>query len=167
MANEKNLIPFTSDQSREKAVKNGRKGGIASGKARRRAKSIQEMTRLVLQQPLSSEGKLRVKNGDLDLSDIDEDDVVGLLSVVVGLFSAASEGSSQAAETLRKWYDGNRVRKKERLEQEKMEAEIDALKAKIRALEGTEDDTSDDGFLEALRGSTEDDWKDDDDDPPA
>lgn len=121
----------------------------------------------MLQQPLSSEGKLRVKNGDLDLSDIDEDDVVGLLSVVVGLFSAASEGSSQAAETLRKWYDGNRVRKKERLEQEKMEAEIDALKAKIRALEGTEDDTSDDGFLEALRGSTEDDWKDDDDDPPA
>lgn len=121
----------------------------------------------MLQQPLSSEGKMKVKNGDLDLSDIDEDDVVGLLSVVVGLFSAASEGSSQAAETLRKWYDGNRVRKKERLEQEKMEAEIGALKAKIRALEGTEDDTSDDGFMEALRGSTEDDWKDDDDDPPA
>lgn len=34
MANEQNLIPFTSDQSRDEAVKNGKKGGIASGKAR-------------------------------------------------------------------------------------------------------------------------------------
>lgn len=32
--NEKNLIPFTSDQSREEAKKNGRKGGIASGRVR-------------------------------------------------------------------------------------------------------------------------------------
>lgn len=35
MANEQNLKPFTSDQSREEAVKNGRKGGEASGEARR------------------------------------------------------------------------------------------------------------------------------------
>lgn len=36
MANrEDNLIPFTSEQSREEAVKNGRKGGVASGEARR------------------------------------------------------------------------------------------------------------------------------------
>jgi hypothetical protein len=35
MANEQNLIPFTSDQSREEAAKNGRKGGLASGAARR------------------------------------------------------------------------------------------------------------------------------------
>lgn len=42
MANEQNLIPFTSDQSREEAKKNGRKGGIASGKARRENKLIRE-----------------------------------------------------------------------------------------------------------------------------
>ena len=35
MANEQNLTPFTSEQSREEAVKNGKKGGIASGQARR------------------------------------------------------------------------------------------------------------------------------------
>lgn len=34
MANNQNLIPFTSNQSRDEAVKNGKKGGIASGKAR-------------------------------------------------------------------------------------------------------------------------------------
>ena len=43
MANEKNLKPFTSEQSREKAAENGRKGGIASGKARREKKTIQKI----------------------------------------------------------------------------------------------------------------------------
>ena len=42
MANEQNLKPFTTDQSREEAVKNGRKGGIASGKAKRENKLIRE-----------------------------------------------------------------------------------------------------------------------------
>lgn len=42
MANEQNLKPFTSDQSREEAVKNGRKGGIASGKAKRENKLIRD-----------------------------------------------------------------------------------------------------------------------------
>ena len=40
MANKgiKNLKPFTSDQSREKAAENGRKGGIASGISKREKK---------------------------------------------------------------------------------------------------------------------------------
>ena len=40
MANDriKNLKPFTSDQSREKASENGRKGGIASGISKREKK---------------------------------------------------------------------------------------------------------------------------------
>ena len=43
MANKNdNLIPFTSEQSREKAKKNGRKGGIASGKAKRQKKLLKE-----------------------------------------------------------------------------------------------------------------------------
>jgi hypothetical protein len=43
MANEKNLTPFTSEQSREEAKKNGQKGGIASGKARRQKKTVQKI----------------------------------------------------------------------------------------------------------------------------
>lgn len=35
MNKEDNLIPFTSDQSREKAKINGHKGGIASGKSKK------------------------------------------------------------------------------------------------------------------------------------
>ena len=48
MANEQNLTPFTSDQNREEAVKNGKKGGVASGKAKRRKKSMREAAELIL-----------------------------------------------------------------------------------------------------------------------
>lgn len=48
MANEQNLRPFTSDQSREEAVKNGKAGGIASGKARRERKTLAEVLRAEL-----------------------------------------------------------------------------------------------------------------------
>ena len=43
MANEENLIPFTSDQDREEAKKNGRKGGVASGLARREKATMKKV----------------------------------------------------------------------------------------------------------------------------
>lgn len=52
MANEQNLRPFTSAQSREEAVKNGRVGGIASGRARRlKGKHGRELVRALLSMP--------------------------------------------------------------------------------------------------------------------
>lgn len=42
MANNENLRPFTSEQSHEEAVKNGRKGGIASGEAKRNRKMLRD-----------------------------------------------------------------------------------------------------------------------------
>ena len=42
MANVKNLIPFSSDQSRDEAAKNGQKGGKKSGETRRRRKTLRE-----------------------------------------------------------------------------------------------------------------------------
>lgn len=42
MPNIENLKPFTSDQNREEAKKNGQKGGIASGKARREQKIFKQ-----------------------------------------------------------------------------------------------------------------------------
>lgn len=49
MGKEANLIPFTSDQSREQAVKNGRKGGIASGKRRRDKRTFRETLQTLLE----------------------------------------------------------------------------------------------------------------------
>lgn len=48
MANKiENLVPFTSDQSREKAAANGRKGGIASGVAKRKKRTLREIAEMV------------------------------------------------------------------------------------------------------------------------
>lgn len=49
MANEQNLKPFTSEQSREEAVKNGRKGGIASGEARRERANLKKQLQVFLE----------------------------------------------------------------------------------------------------------------------
>ena len=42
MANNENLVPFTSNQSREEAAKNGRNGGIKSGESRRRKAALRD-----------------------------------------------------------------------------------------------------------------------------
>lgn len=54
MANEKNLTPFTSDQSREEAVKNGRKGGVASGAVRRHKRTMRQTLNALLGAELDS-----------------------------------------------------------------------------------------------------------------
>ena len=46
-----NLKPFTSEQSREQAKINGRKGGIACGEARREEKRMREALEFVLNSP--------------------------------------------------------------------------------------------------------------------
>ena len=61
MANEKNLVPFTSEQSHEEAVKNGRKGGIASGEAKRNRKMLRDCIDYLLEREdamvLDADGK--------------------------------------------------------------------------------------------------------------
>jgi len=56
VANEENLIPFTSDQDREEAKKNGKKGGIASGKARREKATMRKTLEMLLEEK-NSKGK--------------------------------------------------------------------------------------------------------------
>ncbi len=49
MANKENLTPFTSEQSREEAVKNGAKGGIKSGEVRRARRDIRKALEALLE----------------------------------------------------------------------------------------------------------------------
>lgn len=59
MANEQNLKPFTSEQNREEAVKNGKKGGVASGKARRERADLRKQMQLWLETEVAKD-----KNGE-------------------------------------------------------------------------------------------------------
>lgn len=94
MANEDNLIPFTSDQSREEAKKNGRKGGIASGKAKRRKKAVREVIEMLANQPLTND-KLRKSIKGITAG-VEEDDIDLLTAATMGLFQSAIKGNEKA-----------------------------------------------------------------------
>ena len=86
MANEKNLIPFTSEQSREEAVENGRKGGIASGQARRYKKMLRECLEELLSREITN------KNGVT---------MTGAEAIAAKLFQKALNGDTKAFEVIR------------------------------------------------------------------
>lgn len=46
---------------------------------------------------------------------------------------------------------------------EKQKAEIDLLKAKLMKENGSEEESEDDGFIEALQASAKEDWSDEED----
>lgn len=48
-----NLTPYTSEQSRDEAVKNGKKSGIASGQARREAKAFRTLLNQIFDTEIS------------------------------------------------------------------------------------------------------------------
>lgn len=88
MANkEDNLKPFTSDQSREEAAKNGAKGGIASGEARRKKRDL----KLAIQALL--EADIKDKKTGVTMS--------GAEALAVAQFRKAMKGDTKAFEVLR------------------------------------------------------------------
>ena len=90
MANEKNLIPFTSNQSREEAKKNGAKGGKKSGEVRRKRKAMKEQAELLLSLPFN----IIDKKGNelkrvLESLGIDEENIDNQMAMIVALWRTA------------------------------------------------------------------------------
>ena len=93
MANEENLKPFDKrTESEQREIRS--KGGIASGKARRRKKTMREVAELIAEQPLTN-SQLR-KSIRAIASGIDEDDIDMQLAATMGLFQAAIKGNVKA-----------------------------------------------------------------------
>lgn len=86
MANEQNLKLFTSEQSREEAAKNGKKGGVASGKARRDKKNLRQALEMLLEK---------------DFTDKSGKTVSGTEAITAKLFEQAMKGNVKAYETIR------------------------------------------------------------------
>ena len=86
MANEQNLRPFTSDQSHEEAVKNGSKGGIASGRARAEKRDLRRALEMLLEKDFAD------KNGNV---------ISGTEALTTKLFEKAMKGDVRAFETIR------------------------------------------------------------------
>lgn len=97
MANEQNLIPFTSNQSREEAKRNGQKGGQKSGEVRRQRKAMKEQFEMLLSLPFKQKKQL---NFIKDLG-IEEDNLDNQMALIVAMYGKALKGDVQAFNTIR------------------------------------------------------------------
>lgn len=98
MANEKNLENGKNTQFRtgEEQARIAQKGGIASGAARRRKRSLREAADLFLSLPVV-DGRTR---SSLLRKGIDEDDADNQMAIIVGLAAEARLGDARAAKVL-------------------------------------------------------------------
>ena len=98
MAKEDNLKPFTSDQSREKAVINGTKGGIASGKAKQEKTTFKNAIKWLV------ESDIKIKGGNIyeafKKSGIDISNLKPTQLATLGLWSGAIQGKAENYKTL-------------------------------------------------------------------
>ena len=130
MANEQNLVPFTSNQSREEAKKNGRKGGIKSGETRRRNAALRETMNRLLTMKVKVEG----------LSDVLEAD--GVESTYEDVISMAM--IEQAAQGDVKAYNAIKATvgqtSKSELDEEEQRAKIQLMSAQAEKASPRQDD---------------------------
>ena len=97
MSNEKNLIP-NSERSPTELSEMGKAGGIASGKARRRKRSMKEAADYYLSLPETDRRRVNALLRD----EVEPEDVDNQMAVIVGIAEQAKRGNPQAATVLLK-----------------------------------------------------------------
>lgn len=121
MANEQNLIFFTSDQNREEAAKNGRKGGVASGQARREKKE----TKKILQDLLSLDAKDNVLFKKLaEKTGLTSDKSIHEVFAMICLLNSAKKGDLGDLEQLTKLLGENDLKDEKISKVEQLLAEL-------------------------------------------
>ena len=91
-----NLIP-QSERTKEEQREIARKGGIASGKARRRKKLIKEQLELLLSLPLKDENaKKKLKQLGINADNIDNQ-----MAMIISIWNKALKGDVQAFNSIR------------------------------------------------------------------
>lgn len=148
--NDGNLKPIPSrTKSEQREITS--KGGKASGASRRRSKSIAQIISTIEKLPLNEVGKSYLKRGGLDLAGVDPEDLTMMDGAVAGVFLAALKGNPKALDQLARF---KAQQQKDKLEIEKLKAEVRTLKAMLEP----PDNKQDDGFIAALADNS--DWED-------
>ena len=95
MPNEKNLVPI-SERTTSEQREIQKKGGIASGAARRRKRSLKEAADLYLSLPVTD----RRRANKLLRRKVDPEDIDNQMAMIAGLTDAATDGDARAAAVL-------------------------------------------------------------------
>jgi hypothetical protein len=90
-----NLIPL-DERTKEEQRKIAQQGGIASGKARRRKRSMKEAAQLILNLPAKENRRKLLKSYG-----IEEKDCTNLMVIMAKAIQMASDGNLKAAEFVR------------------------------------------------------------------
>lgn len=110
MANTQNLKPFTSSQSREEAVKNGKKGGKASGASKRKKKAFKDALLLLLEEDVKDrEGNPTGKTyQDAVISGLVKRSATGdprAIELLLRIIGETPEGNNAQDQTLQKAHE--------------------------------------------------------------
>ena len=111
MAGEENLIPM-SERSKEEVREIARRGGIKSGEARRRKKTMRETLELLLTMPLKQGERADIEKGD-NLKEFAKENVTVEQAMLIAQIQKALKGDAQAFEMIRDLIGEKPVDKKE------------------------------------------------------
>lgn len=146
MANEKNIIPhqFTSNQDREAAARNGRKGGKACAAAKRRKANMRKIAQTIL------DGTYKIDGAKLTGEEIARN------GIIANLMNPNSKNWSKAIDLLIMLTGANMNEE----QKSKIKSEAQLAKAKAKAVDPTQMmSTVKDNFIEALDGTANEDWE--------
>lgn len=135
MANERNLVPNSARTPSERR-ENASKAGIASGKARRRKKSLKQKMQLLLSLPPTDTDRT-----ELTIMGIDPDDMDNEMVLVKALFIAAAAGDTRAFDRIQDVLGRSVARE---------ELALKKQEAKRKAASGTDTENRIGSYLDAL-----------------
>ena len=141
-----NLKKIDENMTHEDRVENGRKGGKKSGEVRRAKKEMRDLVADILQMNIKAGTPQDFKN----LAESKGKNISVNEALVLAQVKKAMAGDTKAFAFLLQQMDAYN---------EKERAEIEVLKAKAKG--NIAEEKPDDGFLEALSDTAEEDWSDD------
>ena len=157
-----NLKPITTA---EEARTKGRNGGIKSGQSKRRKKELKQRLKVLMEMPadpklakaLEKTGVTVDDNLDLVLASM----MKGVLKGDVRMIDRVLELIEQSPNAKAKIELQKLERRKAELEAERLELENEKNRLWLDNAKGVnQDELPDDGFLDALKGTAEEDWTD-------
>lgn len=115
---DENLVPFTGEQSRDEAVKNGKKGGKASGAARRKKKAMREEFEELLSLTLTNPKLIQNLEG---LGIPVKKDTTIQTAILAAMIHQAAKGNVKAFQAIRDTIETPKTEEKEKVISEHMQ----------------------------------------------
>lgn len=133
-----NLVPFTGEQSRDEAVKNGKKGGKASGAARRKKKAMREEFEELLSLTLTNPKLIQNLEG---LGIPVKKDTTIQTAILAAMIHQAAKGNVKAFKEIKDTVETAKAEEKEKMVTDRLELMRDAFARQAR--EKAEEDDGD------------------------